>query len=161
MKSFHRMKIQEELANYLTGGQSLDDFCDWFIPETWDIHQWAPPQTQEMVYAIKLLLDEKSSGVWSERELQEKLRPFVTSVTIGPVVPAQQAKRLVKATAKKAKFVRSPKSPRPEIRKSAFSATHKKRVKLFSSVWTVFPGTLVVPSAQSVTLKAFASSGLR
>jgi hypothetical protein len=65
--------IQEELADYLAGRQSLKEFASWFVPETWDIHLWAPRPVQEMVYGVKLLLDEYTSGAWSEDELKAKL----------------------------------------------------------------------------------------
>lgn len=34
--------LMEEINYYLNGQQSLHEFYEWFVPETWDIHQWAP-----------------------------------------------------------------------------------------------------------------------
>jgi hypothetical protein len=70
--------IREELAAYLSGEQSLAEFSDWLIPETVDIHQWAPPTTRQLVYALKLRLYEQQAGAWTEDGLKEKLREEAT-----------------------------------------------------------------------------------
>lgn len=70
--------IRAELALYLNGEQSLGEFCDWFEPETWDIHLWAPSRVQKLVYGIKLILAEYDLGRWSETDLKMKFECFLS-----------------------------------------------------------------------------------
>ena len=65
--------LRNELLDYLTGKQSLQSFYDWFGPESTDVHLWAPDQVLDMVYTIKLLLAEYSSGQRSETDLRDQL----------------------------------------------------------------------------------------
>lgn len=63
--------LQDELTCYLAGEQSLSEFYHWFVPEAWDVHQWASPRVQEVVGEINLLLAEYSSGHRTEQELKD------------------------------------------------------------------------------------------
>lgn len=66
-----------ELARYLRGEQSLDEFGDWFVPTTWDVEKERDPALAEFVYEIMLRLAEYSNGDCSEEELKRLLRPLV------------------------------------------------------------------------------------
>jgi len=69
--------IRERLAEYLAGEISLHEFEDWFFPETWDVDQLDNLALTNLVYGIKLRLAEYSNGDWTEKELRDRLRPFL------------------------------------------------------------------------------------
>lgn len=59
--------------DYLQGKQTLQQFYEWFIPETTDAHQWASADLLDQIYAIKLILAEHDYGLESEEELKMRL----------------------------------------------------------------------------------------
>lgn len=69
--------IRERLAAYLAQECSLQEFEDWFFPETWDVDQAGDLALTNLVYGIKLRLAEFSNGDWTENELRSLLRPFI------------------------------------------------------------------------------------
>ena len=69
--------IRERLAAYLADENSLSEFEDQFIPETWDVDQFDNLVLTDLVYGIKLRLAEFSRGDWTEKELRDLLRPFI------------------------------------------------------------------------------------
>jgi hypothetical protein len=71
--------VRKMLVRYLTKRMSLRAFCQWFVPATWDIDNWASPRLRELVYGIKLRIGEYTSGYWSEEELRDKLGLFATT----------------------------------------------------------------------------------
>jgi hypothetical protein len=62
--------IREQLASYLANQISLNEFEDWFFPETWDIDQTNDVALLNLVYGIKLLLAEFSNHDLTESELR-------------------------------------------------------------------------------------------
>ena len=50
--------IRKKLAEYLAGKISLDEFEDWFFPETIEVDQESPLALIKLVYGIKLSLAE-------------------------------------------------------------------------------------------------------
>jgi hypothetical protein len=65
--------IRLRLLRYLDGTDSLRMFRQWFVPSTWNVEEWASPRLQELVYSIKLLLAEYTSGHRSEEDLRARL----------------------------------------------------------------------------------------
>jgi len=69
--------ITKNLSTYVTRKMTLKSFRDWFIPESWDVEEWADLDLQKLVYDIKLRLAEYTSGHWSEDDLREKLNSLM------------------------------------------------------------------------------------
>lgn len=76
------LEIRKQLGRYLTSEISFEDFEDWFVAHSWNYHEAANLILLELVSEIELLLAEFSSGHWTEDDLKERLRPFITSFTI-------------------------------------------------------------------------------
>ncbi len=76
--------IREQLSEYLVGKISLQEFEDWFFPETWDIDQKNDLALESLVYGIKLRLAEFSNKDWTESELHSLLLPFVERHILAP-----------------------------------------------------------------------------
>lgn len=72
-------EIRDRLARYLAKEIPLEEFEDWFVQQSWNMHQGSPEAAQMLASAIELRLAEHSSGHLTEEELQQELRSFVTS----------------------------------------------------------------------------------
>ena len=62
-------EIRDYLAKLISEGVSLDDFEDWFVPHSWNIHQGGDPEAQALVYSIEhaLALYEDNEGGLRDR----------------------------------------------------------------------------------------------
>ena len=76
------IEIREQLARYLVGEISLQEFEDWFVPASWNVVQSKNMSAIYLVYEIELWLAEFSDGFWNEDELKEKLLPLVNNYKI-------------------------------------------------------------------------------
>lgn len=74
--------IREKLAHFLTGGLSLDQFEDWLVQKSWNMHRDSDDQSQKLASAIELRLAEHSNGHLSEPELRAELLGFVTKYVV-------------------------------------------------------------------------------
>ena len=70
------MKIREELGKYLSGEISLQEFQDWFVPETWDIHKSGDQEGIELAREVELRLAEYTNGHRTESELKQMFSRF-------------------------------------------------------------------------------------
>ncbi|MGH7744721.1 MAG: hypothetical protein ACREQ5_07900, partial [Candidatus Dormibacteria bacterium] len=70
--------IREQIAYYLTGKLSLDQFEDWLVGKSWDMHRDSDGQSQKLASAVELRLAEYSSGHLDEKHLRDELIPYVT-----------------------------------------------------------------------------------
>ena len=71
-------EVREKLGELLADQISLDQFEDWFLPYSWNIHKRANHEVQRLVYAIEHTLsefDEDSTAL--RRELANAAIPFV------------------------------------------------------------------------------------
>ncbi|HLA10042.1 MAG TPA: hypothetical protein VJ023_05445 [Pyrinomonadaceae bacterium] len=75
-------EIRAELVKYLAGEQSLDQFEDWFVQHSWNMHKDSSLSAQRLSSAIELRLAEHSSGHLSEEELRDQLRPYVVRYVV-------------------------------------------------------------------------------
>jgi hypothetical protein len=74
-------QIREWLARYLHKVISLDQFEDWFVQRSWDMHRGSDESAQKLAAAIELRLAEHSSGHLDDAQLRQELLPFVTTYT--------------------------------------------------------------------------------
>ena len=72
-------QIREQLAMFLDGRIDLDAFEDWFVQNTWNIHQSGSRSAEALTFAIEESLSEYSSHHLTEEELQLELRSLVPS----------------------------------------------------------------------------------
>jgi hypothetical protein len=72
-------QIRQWLARFLHGEVSLDQFEDWFVQRSWNMHRDSDDASQKLASAIELRLAEYSSGHLSDEQLHNELLPFVTN----------------------------------------------------------------------------------
>jgi hypothetical protein len=75
-------QIREKLGRFLSKEISLDQFEDWLVQRSWNMHKSSDEAAQKLASAIELRLAEYSSDHLDETSLYEELRPFVTSYTM-------------------------------------------------------------------------------
>jgi len=79
-------EIREQLANYLAGQVPRPEFEDWFVKNSWNIHQDRDAvEVKNLVHCIELRLAEFSSGHLTEEGLRKELVPFVTEINTSMV----------------------------------------------------------------------------
>jgi hypothetical protein len=83
------VEIQNRLADVLARVSSLDDFEDWFVQQSWNVHKSQDFDLQRLVYAVELRLSEHSSGHLSEEDLREELRGVLQRVPVKIGVPSE------------------------------------------------------------------------
>lgn len=67
------LQIRQRLAEYLLGITSLQQFEDWFVPATWDIHKSNDPEVEVLTDEIESNLSEYTGGQLSQQDLQKAL----------------------------------------------------------------------------------------
>ena len=87
MFSVDAQEIRDWLARYVAREISLQDFEDWFVPATWDVHRGNDSVAVALVGEIKLRLAEFSGGGWKEEELRELLQPLAPPYIRRPSSP--------------------------------------------------------------------------
>lgn len=94
-------EIRQHLADWLEGRISLEEFEDWFVPATWDIHRSKDAEAEELTDEIELNLSEYTSGHLSPCQLRESLGPLArrASVHASDAVVAPDIRRVFRNTA--------------------------------------------------------------
>jgi hypothetical protein len=70
-----RAKLEELLSDEL----GLEDFEDWLVQRSWNMHLDSSAVAQDLVSAIELALAEHSSGHLSDEQLREDLSSCLQS----------------------------------------------------------------------------------
>src|SRR5262245_38334597 len=82
-----RDQIRERLIDYLADSLSFEQFEDWLIDHSWDMHQGSPQDAQEMVLDIKEVIYQYLDRCIDEHTLKQRLQPLIAStsatVTVG------------------------------------------------------------------------------
>lgn len=73
--------IRDKLNRFLKNEFSLDQFEDWLVQRSWNMHLDSEESAQKLASAIELRLAEHSSGHLDEPALREELRAFLTVST--------------------------------------------------------------------------------
>lgn len=64
-------EVVDRLQSYLIGVESLDEFEDWLVSRSWDVHRTEDQPAIHLVSEIELRLAEFTSGHWTEEELRK------------------------------------------------------------------------------------------
>lgn len=75
-------EIRAQVVKYLVSQISLDDFEDWFVQRSWNMHKESSLAAQRLASRIELLLAEHGNGHLSEDKLREQLRPHVVRYVV-------------------------------------------------------------------------------
>jgi len=75
-------ELRNELIRFLSDELSLDNFEDWFVQNSWNIHKSPDLVGQRLAYAVELRLAEHDSGHLPERDLRRELGELVKSYSV-------------------------------------------------------------------------------
>ena len=75
-------EIRVCLADYVLGKIPLEDFENWFVSRSWNVHQIGDQSLQALVFEIKSRLSEYSGGHIIESVLLEKLAPLAKQYSV-------------------------------------------------------------------------------
>lgn len=67
------LEIRAWLARYVRGEITLTEFKDWFVPNTWNVHESGNPLAPGLAYWVDARIDEYVGGVFGERRLKSLL----------------------------------------------------------------------------------------
>ena len=88
-------EIRDRLAVQLRGDLSLDDFEDWLVSQSWNMHQWASQADQRLAFAIELRLAEHDAGHLSDEDLARELRQLLQIPPAQPIITVSSASATV------------------------------------------------------------------
>ena len=74
-------QIRNELAFYIAGILSLDDFENWFALNTWNVENAGSKAAEVLTYALEESLSEYTSGHIPEKKLREELNEILHAET--------------------------------------------------------------------------------
>ena len=74
-------EVREKLEDLLSDEFCLEDFEDWLVQRSWNMHLDSSSAAQDLVSAIELALSEHSSGHLSDEQLRADLQSLLDRVT--------------------------------------------------------------------------------
>ena len=75
-------QLRDQIIQMLSDKISLDDFEDWFVQNSWNVHQDSNLLAQRLAYAVELRLAELSGDRLSRGEFENELRQMVNSYPV-------------------------------------------------------------------------------
>ena len=82
-------EVRQRALAFLENEVSLDDFEDWLVARSWNMHRDSAPSAQDLVSSIELALSEHSNGHISESELRRELVSFLREIFISVAIDVQ------------------------------------------------------------------------
>jgi hypothetical protein len=73
-------EIRDRLADAIVGTLPFEDFEDWFVQQSWNVHQSKDFDSQRLVFEIELVLAERSAGHLDVDTLGRELRRLLNAV---------------------------------------------------------------------------------
>ena len=83
-------EIRKQILNFLRDDIDIEQFDDWMVENSWNIHERGDIATQRLCFAIELKLAEYSAGHLSENALKQELLPLMIPYeTTSPVARSE------------------------------------------------------------------------
>ncbi len=76
------LEVRQKLRAFLSHQLSLDDFEDWLVGHSWNMHVDSSAEVNDLVSAIELALSEHSSQHLDESELRSKLFKVLGEIVV-------------------------------------------------------------------------------
>jgi hypothetical protein len=75
------LAIRSSIGEFLAGEQPLDQFENWLVAHSWNIHKSGEVESQVLAYEIELRLAEYHVGALSEQDLRLELQQIANTFT--------------------------------------------------------------------------------
>ena len=82
-------QIQQQLFGYLTRALSLNEFEDWLVQQSWNMHRDSSDAAQRLVGAIDLRFAEYSDNHLTDDGLERELKGLFASSAVVVIEDAQ------------------------------------------------------------------------
>jgi hypothetical protein len=76
------LEIRQKLRAFLSRQLSLDDFEDWLVAHSWNMHVDSPAEAIDLVSSIELALSEHSSQHLDTSELRTRLFKVLDEIIV-------------------------------------------------------------------------------
>ena len=76
------VEIRERLSSYLTREITLNEFEDWLVLQSWNMHRDSTAAAQRLVGAIELRFAEYSRNHLSDDALERELKGFIAPTLV-------------------------------------------------------------------------------
>jgi hypothetical protein len=93
-----KSEIREELFRYLARQITLNEFEDWLVVHSWNMHQDSDQAARGLVGAIELRLSEYSADHLNDEGLERELQGLLAPSEIVWIGDAQPIKPIVKGS---------------------------------------------------------------
>lgn len=70
-------QIREKIVDFLSAEIHLDDFEDWIVQNTWNVHQSGSLAAEDLTFSVEEALSEYSRSVLEYHELTKALENLV------------------------------------------------------------------------------------
>lgn len=74
--------VLAHLADYVLGNANLDEFEDWLVSNSWNVHQASSENVQRLVFEIESRLSEHSGGYVEEDVLRRALARLANRIDL-------------------------------------------------------------------------------
>jgi hypothetical protein len=85
MNSSLDTQIRQQLASYLSGSQSLEEFEDWLALNTADVRFANNEAAEDLTYSLELLFAEFTSGHRDEQDLKQTFSEVLEKYPVSKV----------------------------------------------------------------------------
>lgn len=92
-------QIRERLFSYLTRNITLNDFEDWLVAQSWNMHLDSDDAAQQLVGAIELRLAEYSDHHLNDASLERELAGLIAPSIVASFENATPNQAIVTRTA--------------------------------------------------------------
>lgn len=75
-------EVRQKLRAFLSRQLSLDDFEDWLVAQSWNMHIDSSAEARDLVSSIELALSEHSNGHLDASELRTKLFKVLDQIVV-------------------------------------------------------------------------------
>lgn len=85
----HEREIRAQLAKTVMRQLSVDDFADWVLSNTWNVHKESTRETAELVASLELLFAERDDDAYTSDEVMKRLERLLNTITVYRLAPRQ------------------------------------------------------------------------
>jgi hypothetical protein len=86
--------IRSSIGEFLGGDRNFDEFENWLIGHTWNIHKFGDVESQVLAYSVELRIAEFNADALSLSELRLELQNIANTFLLNP----NQSDRVISAS---------------------------------------------------------------
>ncbi len=85
-------EVRDKLSALVSNDLSLDDYEDWLVSKSWNMHRDSHPDAQRLVWSIESLLSENASNRLDDQQLRKRFKALLDNrVVTASIAPDARA----------------------------------------------------------------------